>query len=288
MLFDWLIYGLLIWGSAALLNRTIFREAPASRTLTWTLTVLVFFINLVALSAIQYIRYQFISDELGFRMRPRGPIDGIGALTFSWLFYYLLRKTSKIKESPVSQSSVKVANPQAAVPVSAAPQRSIPAPQREQIKPSTESEELMWALALAEFEGPDRRSGLWAKAFAESKGNAAAAQASYLVMRFAELTAERQARDAKQLAHMHELQEATALEYVATDEPALPSEPNNIPMPIEESPAHPDAEVMLSHGIKFENDRYHFMGYKYDNLQDAINYSNIQAQRKDASQVNRA
>lgn len=44
-----------------------------------------------------------------------------------------------------------------------------------------------WATALAEFEGPARRPGLWARSFAGSTGNEAAAKAAYLGHRAAEV-----------------------------------------------------------------------------------------------------
>ena len=47
--------------------------------------------------------------------------------------------------------------------------------------------EEFWSTALAEFEGASRRSGLWARAFAEAQGNEAAGKAAYLQFRAAEL-----------------------------------------------------------------------------------------------------
>lgn len=53
-----------------------------------------------------------------------------------------------------------------------------------------EDEEL-WERALTELEGRNRRAGLWARAFAESGGDAAAAKAAYLRLRVAQLARER-------------------------------------------------------------------------------------------------
>ena len=55
------------------------------------------------------------------------------------------------------------------------------------------SEEDLWKSALEEFESQSRRPGLWAKSFAEARGNESAAKASYLGARVGELAAERQA-----------------------------------------------------------------------------------------------
>lgn len=58
-----------------------------------------------------------------------------------------------------------------------------------------EPSEDCWSSALSEFEGPNRRLGLWAKAFTEAAGNEAGAKAAYLGQRANELHAEKEARD---------------------------------------------------------------------------------------------
>ena len=65
----------------------------------------------------------------------------------------------------------------------------------------THGEESLWADALAELEGSNRRHGLWAKVFAEANGNEATAMAAYLrerVGQLAEDIASRQAADSAQ------------------------------------------------------------------------------------------
>lgn len=54
-------------------------------------------------------------------------------------------------------------------------------------EPSVTLEEDLWACALREFESSERREGLWAKAFAQSGGNEAAAKAQYLRERVEQL-----------------------------------------------------------------------------------------------------
>lgn len=56
-----------------------------------------------------------------------------------------------------------------------------------------ESEKL-WAQALAELGGENRRSGLWAKVFADAQGNEAAAKANYLRDRVRQLSEEKHSR----------------------------------------------------------------------------------------------
>ena len=56
-----------------------------------------------------------------------------------------------------------------------------------------------WSLALTEVEGPSRRSGLWAKCFADAAGNEATAKAAYLAERAAQLlTVEQEERQRRE------------------------------------------------------------------------------------------
>ncbi len=80
MLVDWLVYGLIIWGLATVLNKTAF------------MTILVFFLSVAALSAAKVIRYQAISDSVGVHISPRNPLDMGGAFVFAWLFYSFLNR----------------------------------------------------------------------------------------------------------------------------------------------------------------------------------------------------
>ena len=53
-----------------------------------------------------------------------------------------------------------------------------------------QTEEALWALALAEFEGQNRRMGLWAKTLAQAHGNESLAKAAYLNIRYEDLKKE--------------------------------------------------------------------------------------------------
>lgn len=92
MLVDWLIYGLIIWGFATVLNKTAFKAQPASKGAAWGLTILVFFLSVAALSAAKAIRYQAISDSVGAPISPRNPLDMGGGFVFAWLFYSFLNR----------------------------------------------------------------------------------------------------------------------------------------------------------------------------------------------------
>lgn len=56
---------------------------------------------------------------------------------------------------------------------------------------ATDADELLWEIALSEFEGNGRRTGLYAKAFSDSNGDEALTKSSYLRHRVDQLTAER-------------------------------------------------------------------------------------------------
>lgn len=102
MLIDWLIYALLLWGIVAVLNATIFKRKAASTAAAWALTIGMFFVNLAALTALQIVRYKFVSQDMGLDIKPRSPFDLAGAIIASWWFYFLLRKSSKTEISPDS------------------------------------------------------------------------------------------------------------------------------------------------------------------------------------------
>lgn len=75
--------------------------------------------------------------------------------------------------------------------------------------PTEQTEERMWASALAEFESSQRRAGLWAKSFAQAAGNEAQAKACYLKQRVAELEAQQQEQAA--LLQVQQVAQARAL-----------------------------------------------------------------------------
>lgn len=222
MLLDWLIYGILTWGLIALLNATAFKQKPASRATAWTLTVVMFFVSLVAMTALQILRYKAVSDDLGISIRPKSPLDFIGAFTFSWLFFSLLRKDPKSVQTALSTHVPESASLAAAKSSVEAPRlepRSSVAsntPLPAQHTRASEPTEEFWATALSEFEGTSRRPGLWARVFAEAQGIEAVAKAAYLRDRASELAYEyqlrfaEQERQAKQRAREAELERLSA------------------------------------------------------------------------------
>lgn len=97
MIVDWIVYGLIIWGLATILNKTAFKITPASRGIVWGITILLFFINIVALSAAKFLRYQVISEDIGTTITPSNPLDMGGAFILAYLFFTFLNKKEKIK-----------------------------------------------------------------------------------------------------------------------------------------------------------------------------------------------
>lgn len=170
------------------------------------------------MTALQILRYKALSDDLGFTIRPKSPLDFIGAFTFSGLFFSLLRKSPK--SAPMAP---------APMPASASmdpAQSSVEAP-RLQPRPSmvthaplhtqcTRLTEEFWAAALAEFEGTSRRPGLWARAFADAQGNEAVAKATYLRDRASELAHEHQSRLAEQERQSRQLE--PELEHLSAEQ----------------------------------------------------------------------
>lgn len=201
MLIDWLLYGLLTWGLVALLNTTAFKRRPASRGTAWALTVVMFIVSLVAMTALQFLRYRMISDNLGFEIRPRGPLDVVGAFTFSWLFFALLRKSSKPALAPPTEQATPPPPPASphtvaslASNITGKTGRATMPPAVSPSVPSSAPAEEFWSAALSEFDSASRRPGLWARAFSEAQGNEEAAKANYFRYRSLELEQEHYGR----------------------------------------------------------------------------------------------
>ena len=116
----------------------------------------------------------------------KGFIDGLVALLVTLAVYpavaYFLGYVFRFVRPAASVSPLSVEGPEVSknidkghsVAASSVPKKIIPA-------------EEFWSAASAEFDGPDRRTGLWARVFSESQGNQPLAQANYLRHRADEL-----------------------------------------------------------------------------------------------------
>lgn len=225
LLFYWLIYGLLTWVLVALLNATAFKQQPSTRTTAWALTVGMFFINLFAMTALEILHYEAISDNLGVPIRPKNSVDFLGAFMFSSLFFSLLRKLPKVAKARITATapgSVSVAATQSPLKTARRhPQQSVLS-----IAPLTPSHagaeptEEFWATALSEFEGTIRRPGLWARAFADAQGNEAVAKATYLRDRASELAHGDRLRLAEEERQAKQLEREAELDRLSTEQRA--------------------------------------------------------------------
>lgn len=96
---------------------------------------------------------------------------------------------------------------------SSRPLKSSPEPVTSQ--PPAPDPNRFFALALAEFDGPNRNVGLWARCFAEASGNENAAKAQYLTIAAKAL---KEADDQKQLEREMKLLDDVAEKIVREDE----------------------------------------------------------------------
>lgn len=98
MIVDWLLYGLIIFGLAKLLNNTVFKTKPASKQAAWILTIVIFLLNLAIWSVIRYYQQETISKILyGFNWKNQFSGICTNAFIFSYLFYKSLSIDQKIE-----------------------------------------------------------------------------------------------------------------------------------------------------------------------------------------------
>ena len=76
------------------------------------------------------------------------------------------------------------------------------------VQTAASSDEDLWAIAAEEVDGPTRRRGLWAKAFADAQGDEAGAKVNYLKWRVEQLQREATVRQQQALAEQAARQRA--------------------------------------------------------------------------------
>lgn len=199
MLVDWLVYGLIIWGLATVLNKTAFKAQPASKVAAWGLTFLVFFMSVAALSAAKVIRYQVISDSFGVPISPKNPLDIVGAFVFAWLFYTFLNRAKGEKHSaPVAVSVAPVhsqATYESVVPVVADFSKTVFPENHSSIPSQTViDEDRVYAEIANELEGGVTDKGLWTRLFAECGGDEKQTKVQYIKQRAERLIASERIR----------------------------------------------------------------------------------------------
>lgn len=199
MLVDWLVYGLIIWGLATVLNKTAFKAQPALKVAAWGLTILVFFLSVAALSAAKVIRYQVFSDSVGVPISPRNPLDMGGAFVFAWLFYSFLNRAKGGNRSAPAVVSVAPVHSQAVyesvAPVVADFSKTVPPENHSSIPPQTViDEDRVYAEIANELEGGFTDKGLWTRLFAECDGDEKQTKVLYIKQRFERLIASERIR----------------------------------------------------------------------------------------------
>lgn len=95
MLVDWLICGALIFAITKIINATLLKSKPASPFLAWTLTTIIFVVNIIVFSSMKYMQYEAISENIGTKIAPKNPLDFSGAFIFAWVFFSLLKREKK-------------------------------------------------------------------------------------------------------------------------------------------------------------------------------------------------
>ena len=105
-------------------------------------------------------------------------------------------------ESQVSPPVPRTSIPMTSTPSAAQPVVKSAQPALSPLAHSTSAvdDEDLWAAAISEFDGDNRRVGLWAKAFAECNGDEAPAKAAYLRERVRQLAAEASVRKDAEVA----------------------------------------------------------------------------------------
>lgn len=97
MIVDWVVYGLIIWGLAMILNKTAFENTPAPQGVAWSLTIPLFLVNVIALSAAKHLRYEVMSKDMGTTITPNNPLDMAGHFFSPTCFFTFLDKKEKAK-----------------------------------------------------------------------------------------------------------------------------------------------------------------------------------------------
>jgi hypothetical protein len=100
---DWLIYGLLVLGTAQLLNAAAFKKKPAPPAVAAALAVVVFFVSLAALDVSETLRHKFILESAA--TRSDGSLKMGGAFVFALIFFaFLKRRKRKDNSGPFNSS----------------------------------------------------------------------------------------------------------------------------------------------------------------------------------------
>jgi hypothetical protein len=200
------MYALAFFGLAKLLNSFVFGRKPASKITCWVLSGLVFFFSGLLFPISQILSLHLVNEIFGTNYRYSGNAGsaGPGSLLATVVFFLTIsrRFKSNFFKSVFSFSLItksRTADNFAATssPVSD-PERLPEDKTGRAVLPSSTVEQesklglaepthRAWELALLEFDGPERRAGLWAQIFAAHGGGENSSKAEYLKVRAKEI-----------------------------------------------------------------------------------------------------
>jgi len=86
------LFGLVVYGIASMLNNSFFNKAPVSRIGAWGMTVAVFCLTFVLLFFAKLISYKLLSSSMGMTLAPSSPFDVASGAILSGLFFTTLNK----------------------------------------------------------------------------------------------------------------------------------------------------------------------------------------------------
>lgn len=110
-----ILFAVVFFAIAWLLNKTLFEKKPAKRWVAWSLTFVVFFVAEIALIFAKFAVYEQIARDTGVQMTPKNPLDLFGAVIMCIIFFSTLKKVPKkgkekksvVKDVAVSQERVE-------------------------------------------------------------------------------------------------------------------------------------------------------------------------------------
>jgi hypothetical protein len=175
---------LLAWGCAYmlwnLLGKSVQGSSPVATGRRW--------MNWVAMISCILQLAKFFSQLMNGHSNPGNVLaQGVAGIVGSSVIAFCAGATwAYLRNRKPKDAALRVAPPNG-TPDAAHGNSVTPAPVNEPASFAAVPQEEFWSNALAEFDSPERRPGLWARAFAEAQGNEAAAKANYLRYRASEL-----------------------------------------------------------------------------------------------------
>ncbi|MFZ2387027.1 MAG: DUF805 domain-containing protein [Polaromonas sp.] len=128
--------------------------------------------------------------------------------TAEWIRDDVEPRNSALPSSPSTDSAVQLAEPD--------------------LNTARVPPEHIWSAAISEFDGPSRRLGLWARAFAEAQGNEPTAKANYLRYRANELWQELEVLREQELRKAEAAMSAAAFAHLSVAQRAYAALPKGI------------------------------------------------------------